>query len=259
MNDTTQANQTETQNIARLAIMAMLEIAVDEINDGSRFLPRILALSGEAGLGKSIATAAAAAKFGGVYVRGRSSWTRKSMLQYILEEISGAIPPAKSVDGLLRQVCDQLAATGALLIIDEFDYAIEAKLVDLVRDIHDVSGCAVLLVGEVSMPATLAKWARFHSRVRKWLAAPRASEADVAALTGIYAPNLRIEADLIRHFITASRGNVRRICGALSQVHQDARGERPSLLGLSWWGDRACPALQIAGSSARDRKNGKDA
>ena len=63
---------------------------------------------------------------------------------------------------MAEQVCEQLARSGRPLIVDELDKLVQKKSVELIRDLYEGSGAAILLIGEQQIPDKLAKIGRAH-------------------------------------------------------------------------------------------------
>ena len=89
-----------------------------------------------------------------------------------------------------------LIANGPL-IIDELDHMVKKGAVELIRDIHDGSQAAILLIGEERLPAKLERWERFHGRVLDWVPAQPADLDDCRHLANLYCHNIKIADDLL--------------------------------------------------------------
>ena len=165
-------------------------------------------------------------------------WTRKTLLEKILIEMS--LKPHGTIPALLDQACAQLAASNRMLIIDEFDYCVRSDaMVELVRDLHEGSGAApILLLGEELLPQKLKKWERMHSRILSWIPAQPVSLDDAAALAGIYCPDVHVANDLLAHIVQIAGGSVRRVSVNLSHIAETAALEGWSSADLAAWGKR---------------------
>src|SRR3569832_1095946 len=122
---------------------------------GEAHLPGIAVFCGQSGYGKSTAAAYWANKQRAYFVQVKSVWTRKAFLLAILKEMG--ITPARTLYEMADQVSEQLVLSGRPLIIDEMDYIVDYNAVELIRDLHESSNDAILLLGEERLPDKLMK------------------------------------------------------------------------------------------------------
>jgi hypothetical protein len=148
------------------------------------------------------------------------------------------ILPERTIGAMFKQAVGELQATGRPLIIDEMDYLVDKAAVDIVRDLHDESGSAVILIGEERLPQKLNKWERFHGRILDWQEAQPVSTNDVNHLARLYCPNVSVGADLIEQLHKISRGSARRVCVNLSNIAAEAQRQGLDQVNLEEWGDR---------------------
>lgn len=223
---------------AQIHNLELVRTAAERLTGRTAGLPGLAALYGPAGYGKTTAALAVANETRAYFVQMRSAWTRKTLLEKILLEMS--IKPLGTIAPMLDQVCTQLAASGRMLIIDEFDYCVRSdSMVELVRDIHEGGGAApILLLGEELLPQKLKKWERFHSRVLSWIPAQPVSVADAAALAPIYCPDVHVAGDLLEHLVRIAVGSVRRVSVNLAAIAEAAAVEGWSSVDRAMWGER---------------------
>lgn len=223
---------------AQIHNLELVRTATERLTNRTAGLPGLAALYGPAGYGKTTAALAVANETRAYFVQMRSAWTRKTLLEKVLLEMS--IKPLGTIPQMLDQACTQLAASGRMLIIDEFDYCVRSdSMVELVRDLHEGGGAApILLLGEELLPQKLKKWERFHSRVLSWIPAQPVSVADAEALAPIYCPAVRIGADLLGRLVNLSGGSVRRVAVNLAAIADTAAVEGWDVVSMADWGDR---------------------
>ena len=155
---------------AQIHNLSLVRTAAERLIGRNAALPGIAVLYGPAGYGKTTAALAVANENRSYFVAMRSAWRSKTLLEKILLEMGAK--PFGSVPQLLDQVCEQLATSGRMLILDEFDYcARNDNLIELVRDIYEGSQSTLLILGEELLPQKLKRWERFHSRVLSWIPA----------------------------------------------------------------------------------------
>jgi hypothetical protein len=203
--------------------------------DRPAHLPGFVCFYGPSGWGKSTAAAYAANSLGAYYIECKSSWTRKAVLMAILKDMG--ISPAKTLFEMVDQVCEQLAMSLKPLIIDELDHLVTKGAVEMIRDIYEGSGAAILLIGEERLPEKLKRWERFHGRVLDWIPAQPADFDDCRHLARLYC-DVRIAEDLLGAIHAASKGSARRIAVNLERVQDEARDMGMETITLKDWGKR---------------------
>lgn len=221
---------------APLRNIAHMESLIGKIMNRPAHLPGIGCFSGPSGFGKSTAGAWIAAKYNCVYVEVRSTWTRKAFLEAILKQLG--IRPEKTVYQMMDQVAEELALSHRVLMLDEFDHAVDRNLVELVRDIYEQSKTPTLLIGEERLPQKLQKWERFHGRIMDFIQAQPADINDARALNSHYVPEVTVADDLLQVLVTEARGSIRRIVTNIERISQFAKGEGLETVGVKEWGKR---------------------
>lgn len=223
--------------IAQIHNLELVRTAAERLNSRTAGLPGMAALYGPAGYGKTTAALAIANENRAYFVQMRSAWGRKALLEKILLEMGAK--PHGTIPQMLDQVCEQLATSGRMLMIDEFDYCVRNdSMIELVRDIYEGSQATLLLLGEEMLPQKLKKWERFHSRILSWIPAQPVSLQDAAALAPIYCPGVHVADDLLDHLVKLSGGSVRRVSVNLATIYEAAAVEGWDVAARSTWGDR---------------------
>lgn len=233
------AEAKKTVNLGGKAPLANVALTVSALSGAMQrpaHLPGIVVLYGPSGLGKSTAAAVATMQLGAYYVQAKSSWTRKAVYQSILK-VMGVVP-AKTIYDMEDQVAAQLAASRKPLIVDECDHLVAKSSIEIVRDIYEASGAAILLIGEEHLPSGLARWERIHNRVLEWVPAQYATMQDAQALRDLYCDKVAVEDDLLEQIHAVSKGVARRICVNLERAQQAGLGLGKKSMGLAEWGKR---------------------
>jgi DNA transposition AAA+ family ATPase len=225
------------KNVAPLRNVSALLALVNRVQERSFSLPGMGTFHGPSGYGKSTALVYTAIKTGGVSVQVKSAWTRKAFCEAILTEM--AVTPAKNIASMVEQISEHLAVTGLPLLIDEADHLMKNSMIELVRDIYEGSGAAVILIGEELLPQKLRQWERVHNRMLDWVAAEPASLSDVGHLAKIYARDISVEDDLQKLILEQSRHNTRRVCVNLERVQEFALRKGLETVGRAEWGTNA--------------------
>lgn len=146
-----------------------LKAAGDALISRSLGMPGLGIVWGPTGYGKTTAVAWFVAQCHGVYVRALRLWSPKGMLAAIARELDidvRGMNNGEVVDALIRR----LAETGRPLFIDEADYIIESRrLLDTLRDIHDMSTCPVILIGMHGIEKRIKGNEQFTGRIAQWV------------------------------------------------------------------------------------------
>lgn len=221
---------------APLKNVGLFLTALERAQSRPQHLPGITVFFGPPGFGKSFAAARAATVHDALYVEAKSTWSRKALLSAIVKEMG--FVGGRTLAELCDQVSEQLALSGRPLIIDEMDHVVDRGAVEVVRDIYEGSGAAIVLIGEERLPGKLAKWERLHSRIMFWLAAQEADLEDAQALAAHYCPEIPIADDLLQQLVDMAFGSVRRICVNLELIRQEAFRHDWERVDRKTWGDR---------------------
>ena len=223
--------------VAQIHNLSLVRTATERLSGRTAGLPGMAALYGPAGYGKTTAALAIANENRSYFVQMRSAWGRKALLEKILIEMGAK--PHGTIPQMLDQVCEQLATSRRMLMIDEFDHCVRNdSMVELVRDIYEGSQATVLLLGEEMLPQKLKRWERFHSRILSWIPAQPVSLPDARALAPIYCPQIRVGDDLLDHLVKLASGSVRRVSVNLAAIYEAAAVEGWDAVSLKEWGNR---------------------
>lgn len=99
------------------------------------------------------------------WVRAKGIWTEASMLHDILEALGIAARKYRK-DVMLREIIDALNTEPAMILIDEIDAIAEKKdLVRILKDIHDMTSCAIAMIGEERVEGLLRRYQSFYNRL----------------------------------------------------------------------------------------------
>lgn len=226
---------------ASLKNVALALRVMDHLVNRASSMPGMGVMYGPSGFGKSTAMAVVANKHRAVYIECRSYLTKKSLLLMILEEIG--IRPGKTIYEMVKQIGEELVLSRRPLIIDEMDHIVDRNLVELVRDIYEVSNAPVLMVGEERFPAKLKRWERFHNRILDWCPAEPCDLEDGRKLVKLYSPDQPIADDLLERVIEVTRGVTRRVVVNIENIRQHFKstggGSGPAKAAtLKDWGSR---------------------
>ncbi|SFQ13763.1 AAA domain-containing protein [Roseivivax halotolerans] len=224
-------------SLAPLRNVSALAALVDRLKNRAHGLPGMATFYGPSGYGKTTAGTYVTNEFDAVCVQVKSTWTQKKLCEAILSEMS--VPPHRmTISDMVDRISATLAVTDAPLLIDEADFLVKRRMIEIVRDFHEGSGAPVILIGEELLPQKLKQWERVHGRMLDWVAAQPADTRDLSALMPIYAPGIDIASELQDRLMKAANGSIRRICVNLEMVREFARLEGLDAVTLEDWGKK---------------------
>lgn len=222
--------------VAPLRNVAALTALIDRVQNRSMALPGMGVFHGPSGFGKSTAAIYATNRYHAVTVQVKSVWTKKTLCEAIMAEMS--VPAAKTISAMLDQICARLAVTDQPVLIDEADFLVQRGMIEIVRDIYEGSGVPVILIGEELLPQKLQAWERVHGRILDWVAAQPGDLSDAKHLAKIYAPGITLSEDILSRLLKASHGSIRRICVNLDRVREFAKVRGLTSIGDADWAGR---------------------
>lgn len=222
---------------AQLTNMGLALKTLFECVEASYGEPRLGLFYGFSGYGKTVAAAFAAGRTNAIYIEAKSIWTQRSILEAIAAEL-GIAKMERTAPRLLQQIIDTLVYDPRPLIIDEMDHLVKKQSVEVIRDIHDATRCAIMMIGEEALPSKLKAWERFDNRILVATAAQPATVEDGRKLRDHYCSRVHIADDLVSAFVERTRGVTRRLVVNLQAAQRTALQEGQTSIDLDWWGSR---------------------
>lgn len=226
-----------TVGYAPLANMTLALRTLTDCIEAGDHRPRLGLFYGYSGYGKTVGAAFTAAQTGAAYIEAMSIWTQRSLLEAIAEEL-GIVRFERTASRLLRQIIDELNRHPRPLIIDEMDYLVKKMSVEIIRDIHDATSIAILMIGEEALPAKLKEWERFDNRILVATAAEPSSADDALLLRNHYGLTGVISDDLAVYFAERCKGVTRRIVTNLTEAARLAATAGADTIDRRWWANR---------------------
>ncbi len=219
------------KNVARLsaASRALLQRAPGA--------PGIGLVDGLAGYGKSTATAWLSNQTPSIYVRAIALWTPAAMLAAMCRELR--LPSGGSCAAQVERVVEGLSRSGQTVFIDEVDYITrQTRLIETLRDLHDLATVPVVLIGETGVLERLAHLKRFTSRIAEHVTFEPLDEAD-AQLIARELCEVKVQPDLVAQILRDTRGNCRNIVVSLARAEQMAKARGLDSIGVADVGKKA--------------------
>jgi DNA transposition AAA+ family ATPase len=202
-------------------------------------LPGLAVFSGPSGWGKSESAIYGANKYRAAYVEVGQFTAARSLLVQILAEL-GEERPRGSIEDLKTQAIMLMAAEpDRPLIIDEAHFIASKRFVDLLRELSDKSGAAVVMIGEEMLPKHLEAFERVHNRVLHWLQAVPCDAEDFGQLAKNKCPGIEIAPDLAAAIVEKTNGNTRRIVINLASIKEQAKVQGLNRYDLAAFGGMA--------------------
>ncbi len=165
----------KTHNVKRF--IGLMNNLIDKSNE----VPKMGLVYGDPGLGKTQTAVWWATKNDAVYVRAQNKMTNKWLLEKIVYEL-GESPSRKMAD-LIEQCISHLRLKPQVIIIDEVDYLINRmKIVETLRDLHDLTGAPVVLIGMQESKTKLGKYRHLYDRISEILEFKPFSKEDVEVI-----------------------------------------------------------------------------
>jgi hypothetical protein len=193
-----------TPSIAPLRNVAALIGLVERVQGRAFGLPGMATFYGPSGWGKTTAVTVAANEYQAHVVQVKDCWTPTYLAQAILREIG--LPPVRGVAAMVDAIGAQLARSDRPLIIDDAQYLLRKRMIELARDIYESCQAPVILVGEEKLPQDLTRWENIHNRQLAWEPALACNMSDAEKLVPIYAAGVEVADDLLSAIVDAWPG-----------------------------------------------------
>ena len=183
----------KTKNVKRFITL------MEELKKLPSNIPKLALVFGEHGLGKSKTIQWWADKNDSVYVRATQGMTSRWLLSEIAEEL-GEEPfwHTQETFGLIE---NHLRINPKIIIVDEIDYLIEKSTIETLRDLHDKTGCPIVLVGMGSVDKKLSRYPHLCGRVYKLLKFESYNFEDIEQILSELT-NLKFSEDAIKYLAT---------------------------------------------------------
>jgi DNA transposition AAA+ family ATPase len=171
---------------------------------------------GQAGRGKTETARRLYAETGGVYLRVMGGWTKHAFLEALCFEVCGMRP--RSAEACKRQVIDTLDNEPMTIFVDEAD-RLHVERIDDLRDIHDMTGAPIVLIGELELKGLLSQRRRIWSRVKQVVEFGPVAAEDVAVL-GSDAAGVSIDSEAAAYITRRADGDFRLIWTLLAHLER---------------------------------------
>jgi len=184
-----------------------------------------LLVYGIEGTGKTRTMVWAKVRFGGEdrpipYVRATRVTTPKGLLEEIVSEL-GEAPAWKTCD-ILTQAVRILRERPRPVIIDEIDFLFRDGVVEVLRDIHDLSNAPIILCGMAQAEKKLMRLPHFYDRLISVVQFQLLDKEDVRELANQVC-EVRLDESAIGLIQEKSNGKLRRITTSFYKAERIAK------------------------------------
>ncbi len=149
----------KTKNVKKFVAL------MSELQELPPNIPKIALVFGDYGLGKSETIKWWTFKNECIYIRANQGMTTRWLLSEIADELN--IQSYWHINETFKEIESALLNNRQTIIIDEIDYLIERKVIETLRDLHDRTGCPMVLVGMNLVNKKLARYPHLMDRIYK--------------------------------------------------------------------------------------------
>jgi DNA transposition AAA+ family ATPase len=194
-------------------------------------------LWGEPGEGKSTTVAFACNTLDGIFLRANTCWTPTSMLSALMVELGLATGSRRAPMG--EAAVKRLAERPRPIFIDEADYLFRTPdMLDVMRDIYDVTGAPVVLIGMEDFARKVQAKGKFARRITQWVEFSGIDDEDARTLADTLC-DVKVADDLMAHVHQAARKNIGRMVTGLARIEQFGRLNALETVTRKAWANRA--------------------
>jgi hypothetical protein len=152
-------------------------------------------------------------------MRVLQDWTPRAMLAELCRQLNGSEP--RTVDRAKRTAAESLEKRPRTILVDEAD-RLNIDLVEHFRDVHDMVGVPVVLIGEERLFPTINARRRIWSRVMQTVEFGPITCEDIL-LFALEAATLRLDPDAAEKIGTRAGGDFRLVWAHIHALEQMAR------------------------------------
>jgi DNA transposition AAA+ family ATPase len=203
----------ETRNVVRF------REALSVLEDIEHGQPGLGVVWGVAGRGKTVCAREYAVRTGSVYLRVLQDWTARGMLAALCAQLNGSEP--RTIDQAKRIAVENLEKRPRTILVDEAD-RIRLDLIEHFRDLHDMAGIPVVLIGEEHFFPVINAHRRIWSRVMQTVEFGPITNEDIL-LFALEAASLRIEPEAAEKIAVRSSGDFRLVWRDVRSLEQMAK------------------------------------
>ncbi|EGU44693.1 prophage MuSo1, DNA transposition protein, putative [Vibrio ichthyoenteri ATCC 700023] len=225
--------------IAYTENVAQANILLTKLLTRSPAVPGIGLMDGRPGLGKTFATLKLLNNIdNGIYLRAVRLETASTFLERLLKELSIRECPRSKMAKFERAV-DALAVEPRVIFLDEADYYMDQpELLEMIRDIHDLTNTPIILVGMDKIARKVAGLPQLDSRISARYEFQPATIDDLQIMVrDLFEDGIKVADDLLRRVLIETKGNYRFTAIALETIERKAQVDDVQKIDSTHWGD----------------------
>ena len=231
--------------IAPVKNITLMSQAGQTLRNRAYGVPGIGLIWGRTGYGKTTAATWFANKINAINLRANSLWTPSAMLLTLMRELD--VQPLSRCSAMLEVVSDRLAIEKRPLLVDEADYLVSDKrLVEALRDIHDMSSVPLILIGMHDFRRKVSTREQLAGRVAQWVEFKPADLEDARILADTVC-EVEVADDLLAELHKGAAGSIRSIIVGLSRIENIGKRHDKDRMTLRDWGRQAFTLAGEAG------------
>ncbi len=199
---------------------------MQRINHKLHGVERIALVSGEVGLGKTVAGLYFGVSEGATMLTIWPGMSQHWLLRELTKELG--VEPAWRTENLIEQIKKILLEEPRTIIFDEVDHFFAENgtkgidALETLRKIHDVCHCPMVFIGEEQIDKKIARIPRLNDRIVEIVRFERYKESDVKEMIAQLS-EYRFEDDAIQKITKMSDGRIRPIMRLVHVAEGTAR------------------------------------
>lgn len=223
--------------LAPVKNVAALQAAYETLATRDPGVPGMGLVHGETGAGKTTAVTWLMNRTNAIYVRAAATWTPSAMLGKVMNEL-GAELLARGASAMVDHITNAMAVDQRPLFVDEADYLLSnLKMLETLRDIHDISGMPVVLIGMAGIEKRLASRKQLLGRISQWVEFQPCDLEDAVTLARTVC-EVAVDDELMAAVHAEARGSMRLMVVGLSRIEALAKAQGWSSVTAAQWGTR---------------------
>lgn len=222
--------------LAPVKNVAALSAAYEDLANRDSGVPGMGLVYGYTGAGKTTTVCWQMNQCNAIYVRANATWTPSAMLGKVMGEL-GAEPLFRGGAAMVDFIAQHMAQDGRPLFVDEADYLLSnLKMLETLRDIHDISGQPVMLVGMDGIQKRITQRQQLARRISHWVEFKPADLEDAHILARSVC-EVKVAEDLLSHLHTEAKGSMGLMVVGLSRIEGRARANGWAEATEELWGN----------------------
>lgn len=199
-------------------------------------IPGMGLVYGFTGSGKSTTVAWIVNQCYGIYVRATSLWTPSAMMSAILTELG--IAPLHGCAKMLAVTTECITKNSRPLFVDEADYLLgNLRMLEALRDIHDLTGVPVVLIGMAGIERKLVHRKQLSRRISQWIEFQPCDLEDTELLAETVC-EVKVHEDLLSRLHKEANGSIGLMTVGLSRIEAYAKTQRWHAINAEQWRDQ---------------------